>query len=103
MSAGAAEMVTGSCHLLDFQTTQILVDCGLFQGPKSVEKRNSTAFPFSPSSLDAVCITHGHLDHVGRLPKLVRDGLSGPIFATHDTRQIVEIIIRHALRLQLED
>ncbi len=103
MSAGAAEMVTGSCHLLDFQTTQILVDCGLFQGPKSVEKRNSTAFPFSPSSLDAVCITHGHLDHVGRLPKLVRDGFSGPIFATHATRQIVEIILRDAARIQLED
>ena len=103
LSAGGAGTVTGSCHLLDFQTNQVLIDCGLFQGPRSIEKLNSNDFPFSPISLDAVFITHGHLDHVGRLPKLVRDGFSGPIFATQATREIAEIILRDSARIQLED
>ena len=102
-SAGAARTVTGSCHQLDFGSDRLLIDCGLFQGPRELERLNSEPFPFAPGELEAVLLTHGHLDHVGRLPKLVRDGFSGPIHATRATREIAEIILRDSARLQQED
>jgi metallo-beta-lactamase family protein len=103
LSAGGAQTVTGSCHRLEIGNARVLIDCGLFQGSRQLERRNSKRFPFSPAELDAVLITHGHLDHVGRLPKLVREGFAGPIFATRPTRKIAEIILRDAARLQFED
>ena len=103
LSAGAARTVTGSCHLLTLEGQRILIDCGLFQGRRSISARNVEPFPFEAGAVEALLLTHGHLDHVGRLPKLVREGFSGPIYATLATREIVEVILRDAVKIQGED
>jgi len=103
LSAGAARTVTGSCHHLRFDEASVLLDCGLFQGGADMEARNREPFPFDPRELDAVCVSHGHLDHVGRLPLLIEQGYRGPIFATQATRNIAEVILRDAAKLQQED
>ncbi len=103
LSAGAARTVTGSCHHLRLDDASVLLDCGLFQGGAVLEARNHMPFPFDPTALDAVLVSHGHLDHVGRLPLLVERGYRGPIFATRATRNIAEVILRDAARLQQED
>ena len=103
LSAGAAETVTGSCHLLRTPDTRILIDCGMFQGPPELERRNREPFPFDPAEVQAVLVTHAHLDHVGRLPKLVADGFAGPVLAAPGTRTIAEIILRDAAKIARED
>jgi metallo-beta-lactamase family protein len=103
LSAGAARTVTGSCHHLRFDDASVLLDCGLFQGGANLTLRNREPFPFDPQELDAVCVSHGHLDHVGRLPLLIEQGYGGPIFATRSTRDIAEVILRDAAKLQEED
>lgn len=102
-SAGAAGTVTGSCHHLRTRQGEILVDCGLYQGPRELERRNRAPFPFAPDRLDAVLLTHAHLDHVGRLPKLVADGFRGPVLAAPGTRGIAEVILRDAAKIARED
>ena len=101
--AGAARTVTGSCHHLGLDGTRLLLDCGLFQGGRDAEADNRAEFPFEPGALDAVLVSHGHLDHVGRLPLLVERGYRGPILATAATRNIAEVILRDAAKLQEED
>ena len=103
LSAGAAETVTGSCHLLRTPAARILIDCGMFQGPPELERRNLEPFPFDPGDVDAVLLTHAHLDHVGRLPKLVADGFDGPVLAAPGTRTIAEVILRDAAKIARED
>src|SRR5437868_3234558 len=76
---GAAETVTGSRHLIQENGKRILVDCGMFQGPREIRDRNWAEFPVEPSSIDAVVITHAHIDHIGWLPRLVEQGYAGPI------------------------
>lgn len=102
-SAGAAETVTGSCHHVRTVRGRLLVDCGAFQGPAALEARNAEPFPFDPRELDAVLLTHAHLDHVGRLPKLMADGYRGPVLATAATREVSEVILRDAAKLARED
>jgi metallo-beta-lactamase family protein len=102
LSAGAALTVTGSCHRIEVRGRRVLVDCGLFQGGE-VARLNHEPFPFDPAEIDAVLLTHGHLDHCGRLPLLVENGFRGPIHAIRSTRSITEIILNDAAKLQQED
>jgi metallo-beta-lactamase family protein len=97
---GAAGTVTGSKHLLTVGDRRILVDCGLFQGLVDVRSLNDVPLPVAPDSIDAVAVTHGHLDHVGYLPKLVRDGFSGPIYCTPPTRDLMQIVLEDSAHLQ---
>lgn len=101
--AGAARTVTGSCHLLEVDGAKILVDCGLFQGGSDLVARNRSPFPFDPASLDAVVLTHGHLDHVGRLPLLVAGGYRGPIYCPAATDEVAAIILRDSAKIHEED
>ena len=99
---GAARNVTGSSYLLENQDARVLVDCGLYQERK-YQKRNWQPLQFDPKSIDAVFLTHAHLDHCGLLPKLVREGYGGKIYCTQATAEIAEIILLDAAQLQEED
>src|SRR5688572_5384030 len=100
---GAAGEVTGSCCLVDTGKAKILVDCGMFQGGKGQYDKNLLPFPFAPSSIDAVILTHAHLDHVGRVPKLVHEGFTGRIFSTHPTRLFARLMWEDAARVMKQD
>jgi metallo-beta-lactamase family protein len=99
---GAARNVTGSCLLLEINDTRIMVDCGLYQ-EREFKSRNWEPFLVEPASVDAVLLTHAHLDHCGRLPKLVRDGFHGKIYCTEATAEIAQIILLDSAHLQEED
>lgn len=100
---GAAGCVTGSKYLLEFEGRRILVDCGMFQGLKSRRGLNWEPWPIAPSSLEAVLITHGHLDHVGMLPRLVRDGFRGPIFGTTPSLEVARIVLEDSAKIHMEE
>lgn len=102
-SYGAAEEVTGSRHLLDTGMVRILVDCGIFQGHREEAHRKSASFPFPPSSVAASVNTHGHLDHCGAYPLLVKRGFMGDILATPATRDIAALVLRDSARIQAYD
>ena len=89
--------MTGSNYLLEIDgargKTRILVDCGLFQGSRVSEEKNSEPFPYKPSSIDALLVTHAHLDHVGRIPKLVKDGFKGKIYSTYPTKDFAKLML----------
>src|SRR3990170_1950998 len=89
-SYGAALTVTGSCHLVEAGGARVLVDCGAFQGSHALFDLNRGPFGFDPASIDAVLLTHAHLDHCGRLPKLVREGFAGRVRARPATRMLAE-------------
>jgi len=99
---GAVRNITGSCYLLESQDTRVLIDCGLYQERK-YQERNWQPFLFNPQSIDAVFLTHAHLDHCGLLPKLVREGYKGKIYCTQATAEIAQIILLDAAKLQEED
>ncbi|CDN95860.1 MBL fold metallo-hydrolase RNA specificity domain-containing protein [Agrobacterium tumefaciens] len=102
-SLGGAGTVTGSKHLLSNGDKRILIDCGLFQGLKNLRELNWEPLAVAPSSIDAVILTHAHLDHSGYLPKLVRDGFRGKIYATDATRDVAELILKDSGHLQEKD
>jgi len=99
---GAARNVTGSRHLVTVDNLKFLIDCGLFQ-ERQFKARNWEPFPFAPDTLDAVLLTHAHLDHCGLLPKLVREGFSGPIYCTAATAEIAKIVLLDSANIQEED
>jgi metallo-beta-lactamase family protein len=100
---GAARTVTGSKYLLELNGARVLVDCGLFQGLKELRERNWQPLPVDPSTIDAVVLTHAHLDHCGYLPRLVADGFTGRVFCTQATGQLCRIVLPDSGRLQEED
>jgi metallo-beta-lactamase family protein len=101
--AGAAGTVTGSCFHLEVKGRQLLVDCGMFQGFPDLEERNFEPFPFDPRKVDWVLLTHGHLDHLGLIPRLVREGFRGRVVSTVPTRDIAHIMLMDAARIQEEE
>ncbi|MEL6712607.1 MAG: MBL fold metallo-hydrolase, partial [Planctomycetota bacterium] len=100
---GAAGTVTGSRFLLEAGAGRVLVDCGLFQGRKHIRSRNWEPFGVEPSSIDAVVLTHAHIDHTGYLPALVRDGFGGPIHCTPATADLAEMLLLDSAKIQEED
>jgi metallo-beta-lactamase family protein len=99
---GAAGTVTGSKHLLTVGGRRFFVDCGLFQGTHQIVALNDAPLPVEPDDVEAVVVTHGHLDHIGYLPKLVRDGFAGPIYCTPPTQALMQIVLDDAAHLQQE-
>lgn len=102
-SLGGAGTVTGSKHLLEYDGYRLLVDCGMFQGQRALRELNWKPFPIPPASIDAVVLTHAHLDHSGYLPRLVRDGFQGPIFASPGTIDLTRLILMDSAFLQEKD
>lgn len=100
---GAVQGVTGSTYLLETKTARVLLDCGLFQGRREEEKANEEEFPFDVSKIDAVVLSHAHLDHSGRLPKLAVDGYTGFVYMTNPTAELLEVLLKDAASLQRRD
>ncbi len=102
-SHGAAQVVTGSCHRIETEDFHFLIDCGMFQGGKELARKNYTPFDFDPKTLDFMILTHGHIDHCGLLPKLVKQGFSGRIYASPATAELVPIMLSDAAFIQEKD
>lgn len=100
---GAARVVTGSCHQVTAGDSNFLVDCGLFQGGKDLNRLNYQPFPFDPGSIDFVIATHGHIDHCGRLPRLAKEGFRGSVYATPATCDLLPIMLEDAAFIQEKD
>ena len=100
---GAAGTVTGSKYLLDLGTHRILVDCGLFQGLKELRERNWQPLPIAPTAIDALILTHAHLDHCGYLPRLVAGGFRGRVFCTPGTKDLCSLVLPDSAKIQEED
>ena len=100
---GATRTVTGSCYYLDTGEFKLLVDCGAFQGKDELDALNYEPFPFDPSQLDAIFLTHAHYDHCGRIPMLVKQGFKGRIIGTQPTRDLAKIVLLDSAKLQQEE
>ncbi len=100
---GAAREVTGSCHLVETDQGRVLLDCGMIQGGKERHERNREEFPFEPSSLRAVILSHAHIDHSGRLPLLRKKGFRGPVYTTDATAELCKILLTDSAHIQEED
>src|SRR5438477_11129988 len=100
---GAAGTVTGSKHFLDTGDHRVLIDCGLFQGLKELRQRNWAQLPIDPGKLDAVVLTHAHLDHCGYLPRLVAQGFRGRIFCTPATKDLCSLLLPDSAHIHAED
>ena len=100
---GATSGVTGSCHILRANGHTVLLDCGMIQGRREEMERNRRPFPFSPDKIGAVVLSHGHIDHSGRTPLLVKQGYRGPIYAQNATVDLCDILLRDSAHLQEKD
>jgi len=100
---GGVDGVTGSCHLLETGDLRILIDCGMFQGGHEADEKNHDDFGFDPASIDYLLLTHGHLDHCGRIPLLVKRGFKGRIITTSATYDVAKVVLMDAAHLQEED
>ena len=100
---GAAQTVTGSMHLVEFAGHRILLDCGLYQGKRKEAYERNKVFPFDPSTIDLVILSHAHIDHSGNLPSLVRSGFRGPIYSTSATRDLCGILLVDSAKIQESD
>jgi metallo-beta-lactamase family protein len=97
---GAAREVTGSCYLVEVGQLRFLVDCGLHQGGREEEEANFKPFPFRPSEIDFLLLTHAHIDHAGRIPRLVKEGFRGPVYCTPSTADLADIMLRDSAHIQ---
>src|SRR3972149_3749290 len=100
---GAAQTVTGSKFLLEANGAHVLVDCGLFQGLKELRLKNWQPTPFNVKALDAVVLTHAHLDHTGFLPRIVKDGFDRPVYCTPATNELSQLIMLDSAKCQEQD
>ncbi|MEJ2016153.1 MAG: MBL fold metallo-hydrolase, partial [Limibacillus sp.] len=100
---GAAGTVTGSKYMLEVAGRRLLIDCGLFQGYKNLRLKNWRPLPVDPAEIDAVVLTHAHIDHSGYLPLLIRNGFSGPVYSREGTRDLCEILLPDSGYLQEKD
>lgn len=100
---GSTDGVTGSMYLLETSHACVLLECGLFQGVKEDEDSNRAPFPFDIKTINAVVLSHAHLDHTGRIPKLIKDGYPGPVFMTRPTNELLEIMLKDAAYLSMRD
>lgn len=97
---GAAQEVTGSCTLIETGSVRFLVDCGMFQGGRDADSKNRAPFSFDPATIDFVLLTHAHIDHSGLLPKLSRHGFTGPVYTSHATADLLDIMLRDSAHIQ---
>jgi len=100
---GAAREVTGSCILVETAGAKILLDCGFFQGSKLAEERNFEKLPFDPKSIDCLIVCHAHLDHVGRIPIIYKQGFRGKIYSTAPTKELATLVLEDSYKLMAED
>src|SRR5688500_2390157 len=100
---GAEGEVTGSCHILRVASRQILLDCGMVQGGRDALARNREPFPFAAQAVDAVVLSHAHIDHCGRLPLLVKRGFAGPIYTNAACADLLPILLRDSAQLAMRD
>src|SRR3989344_4858414 len=108
---GGVGAVTGSNFKLEIPgvgkngagVVNLLVDCGMFQGGELAHEKNREPFPYDPAKIDVLLVTHAHIDHIGRIPKLVKDGFAGKIFSTRQTKEIAVIMFEDTLKIMAED
>jgi len=100
---GASETVTGSKYILEIHGSRVMIDCGLFQGLKQLRLRNWETLPVNPASITWLLLTHAHIDHSGYLPRLVRDGFTGPVYASEGTIDLLKVLLPDSAKLQEED
>ena len=100
---GATSGITGSCHIIQANGKTVLLDCGLIQGRREAMEQNRQPFPFATKEIDAVVLSHGHIDHSGRIPLLVKQGYQGPIYTQNATADLCEVLLLDAAYLQEKD